>query len=605
MLAKEPRQRYPDCSSVLSDIRAVLAGQEPALEINSGTTHRMMWARWAALAALLVLVGWLVTKLNSNGPTVSASSRQLVVLPFKPAVDDAANRAFASGLTETLAAKLGQIADRYPLEIVPASEVRAQKVKNAEQARTILGATLVLEGSMQQAGSTVRVTYSLVDTRKLRQLHSGVITADAANSFAVQDRVIEEVLNRLDIELAKNDRGRMQSHGTAQPQAYESYLSGRGYLQEYDRLDSLDSAITAFQRSIQLDHSFTLAYSGLGQAYIQRFLITHSNESVAQAKDACSQAAKLDRSAPDADICLGLLFNSTGEYEKAAQQLERAVELDDSRDEAYRALGLAYEKMKRLQDAESLLKRAIVVRPQYWGGYKYLGKFYDTQGRYSEAILQYKRVVELAPDSYSGYSNLGGVYLHLGNYTAAIAELERSIAIRPTASALSNLGVAYFYQHRYEDAARNYELAAQTLPGAYAIFGNLGEAYAQIADKGTESRGNYAHALELAERGLAVNPRDGGTLMDAALYAAVLAQTAKADTYRKAGLRFSSNTPEIRLGSALVLAQLHKDKAALAELDKAFQYGLSASNVANNPAWERFAVYPEFVAMMTRAQSKK
>src|SRR5262249_42494012 len=157
---------------------------------------------------------------------------QLVVLPSQAMPGDDGSHAFARGLSETLAAKLGQIADRYPLEVVAASEVRSHNVKDAEQARSVLGATLVLDGSLQQAGSAVRVIYTLLDTHSMRQLHSGVVTADASNPFAVQDRVIEEVLRDMEIELGKEDRSRIASHATTQPRAYDSYLRGRGYLQD-------------------------------------------------------------------------------------------------------------------------------------------------------------------------------------------------------------------------------------------------------------------------------------------------------------------------------------------------------------------------------------
>jgi serine/threonine-protein kinase len=605
MLAKDPKQRYPNCAQVLADVRAVHEGRKPALGKTSRAGTLWQWVL-AAVVTLVVIGVWLMfSKLMGTAPPVSASSRQLVVLPFKPAADDANSRAFSIGLTETLTAKLGQIADRYPLEIAPASEVRAQKVKDAQQARAILGATMVLEGSMQQSGSTVRVIYSLQDTRSLRQLHSGVITADASNPFAVQDLVITEVLSKLDIELAREDRERMQSHGTSQPQAYEAYLRGRGYLQGYDRIENLDNAMAAFQRSLQADPGFALAYAGLGQAYLQHDAVMHSTESLAQAQDACSHAAQLDGSNPDAEICLGMLFNSTGEYEKAAQHLERAVGLDGSRDESYRMLALAYEKLNRMGDAESLLKRAIAVRPQYWAGYKQLGKFYDKRGRYGEAVAQFKRVVELAPDSFSGYSNLGGVYVHQGDYAAAIRVLERSIAIRPTGAALTNLGAAYFYERRYQDAADRFERATTMLSSEYLIFGDLAEAYRQLQGKQEESRKNYAHALELAEQQLRVNARDGDTLLYAALYAAMLGQNAKAESYRKSGMEFSPPGPAAKLASALVLAQLHQDSAALAELDRALQAGLSATEITNNPAWDRFAAYPKYEAMILRTREKK
>jgi tetratricopeptide (TPR) repeat protein/tRNA A-37 threonylcarbamoyl transferase component Bud32 len=607
MLAKDPAQRYQSCAETLADIRAVHSGRKPGAR-KTGARMERPRQRIASLAVVVAMAGLVVLKFGVRAPwssvPVAASSRQVVVLAFKPSAEDANSRAFANGLTETLTAKLGQIADRYPLEIVSTSDTRAQKVNDAQQARTILGATLALEGSLQQSGSTVRVIYSLVDTRTLRQVHSGVITADASNPFAVQDRVIEEVLNSLDIELAKQDRGRMQSHGTMQPQAYVSYLRGRGYLQGYDRSENLDNAIAALRRSLEADPKFALAYAGLGQAYMHRYAIMHRPESIGEAKVACARAAELDGSSPDGEICLGMLFNATGEYEKAAQHLERAVKLDASGDESYRALALSYEGLKRLNDAESALKRAIALRPQYWAGYKRLGQFEAAHGRYDEAIEQFRRVVELAPDSFSGYSNLGAVYVIQGKYAEAIDALERSITIRPGAPALTNLGAAYFYQRKYLEAAHSYERAAEMTPNEYKIFGNLGEAYQQVEGRHEESRKNYTQALKLAEQWLEVNAKDGGARLNAAVYAAMLGQATKAEAYRKSGLNMSSRDPEARKRSALVLAQLHKDSRALDELKRALDAGLSVTEITNNPAWQRFAGYPEYAAIIARERRK-
>ena len=576
------------------------------------TTGSKRWGLLAVMAAVLVLVAMGLYRFTGHrewrsasvSPEQASASRQMVVLPFQPPAEDANSRAFANGLTETLAAKLGQIADRYPLEIVSAGETRAQKVNDAQQARTVLGATLVLEGSLHQSGSAIRVTYSLVDTRTLRQVHSGVITADASNPFAVQDRVIDEVLNGLDIELATEDRRRLQSHETTQPQAYDSYVRARGYLQDYDRSDNVDSAIGALRRSLEVDPKFALAYAGLGQAYMYRYTLTHEPESIAEAKNACTHAAELDGSSPDGELCLGMLFDATGEYEKATQHMERAVKLDPGRDESYRQLALAYEGSKRLNDAESALKKAIALRPKYWAGYKSLGRFEAAHGRDDEAVEQFKRVVELAPDSFGGYSNLGAVYVNQGEYPEAIDVLKRSIAIRPGAPALSNLGAAYFYQGRYLEAADAYERAAQMTPNQYVIFGNLGEAYHQIEGKSEQSRKNYTQALKLAEQRLQVNAKDGWARLDAALYAAMLGEGAKAEAYRKSGLSMSSQDPEGRLRSALVLAQLHKDGLALNELQRAVHAGLSVSVIKNHPAWRRFTGYPQYDAIIASEQTK-
>jgi serine/threonine-protein kinase len=612
MLAKEPAQRYQTCTDVLADVCAVRDGRDPALEknparANSTWRRKIMWL--AAAVTLIVLISLLLPgslpRMPWSAVPVNASSRQLAVLPFETTNQDANSRAFAGGLTETLAAKLGEIADRYPLEIVSAAEVRKQNVRDARHARSLLGATLILEGSLQQSGNTVRIIYTMVDTRSLRQVHSGVITADNANIFAVQDRVIAEVLKKLDIELAKEDRGRMEKHGTTQPEAYDYYLRGRGYLQDYDRLDSLENAAAEFQRSLRLDPRFALAYAGLGQAFLHKYALAHSPESLQAANDACRHSAQLDPSGPDAEICLGMLFNTTGRYDAAVQHLEHALKLDSTRDESYRELAIAYEGEKRLSDAESLLRKAVALRPHYWAAYKWLGRFYEAHGRYDQAAEQFKRVVDMASDSVDGYSNLGAVYVEQGKYAEAIDALERSIRIQPTASALNNVGAVYFYQSRYADAARSYELATQLTPDDYRIFGNLGEAYGQIGGKQEESRRNYAQALKLADQRLIANGNDSGALLEAALYAAVLGQNAKAEEYRKSGIALSGHDPEARFNSALVLAQMHQDDRALAELGRALAGGLPASEVTDNPSWRRFTANPRFAAVMAKARKKQ
>jgi eukaryotic-like serine/threonine-protein kinase len=609
MLAKEPSQRYQSCADVLADLQAVRAGQKPVLDKPSPARKklRILWGALAAIfVVLLVLMFWKTSaRMPWSAVPVAASSRQLVVLPFQAASQDANSRAFADGLTETLAAKLGQIADRYPLEIVPASEVRTQRVTNAQEARTALGATLVLQGSLQQSGSTIRVIYSLIETRSRRQVTSGVITADASNAFAVQDRVIEEVLNSLDIELAKQDRRLVAAHGTAQPEAYQHYLRGRGFLQTYDREDNLDAAISEFESSLETDPQFALAYAGLGQAHLHRYSLAHLPESLDAARVACARAVDLDSRSPDGEICLGMLANATGQYEDAVRHLEKALKLDGSRDESYRELAIAYKGLERPADAEALLKRAVLLRPQYWAPYKWLGWFYASHGRYEEAETQFKRVVELAPDSIDGYSNLGAVYVKQGKLAEGIDMLERSIKIQPTSAALNNVGALYFYQRKFPEAARSYEEAAHMSPYDYRIFDNLGEVYGQMEGKQGESRKNYAHALDLAQRRLGANPRDSEVLLDAALYAAILGQSAKAEEYRKAAMKLPGQDPERRFNSAVVLAHLQQDNRALAELDRALQEGLPASEITENPVWKRFGSDPRFLVILEKGKKKK
>lgn len=598
MLAKDPEQRYQRCEDTLTDIRAVQSGKKPRLGETRSLLNRF-WMRgvFAAILVVALLVPTRYLRMPWQAGQVQAAVRELAVLPFQPTAQDSGSRAFALGLTETLAARLGEIADRYPVEVVPAAEVRAQSVSDARHARSLLGASLVLEGSFQQSGSTVRILYSLVDTRSLRQLHSGVITVESSDTFAVQDRVIEEVLKMLDIELAQSDRGLMGAHGTADPQAYDSYLRGRGYLQQYDRTESLQNAIAEFRHSLAADPQFGAAYAGLGQAYLHLYSITHAPGSLSSATEACKSAAELNKGNPDGEICLGMLANASGKFETAAEHLEHALKLDSSRPDIYQQLAIAYEKDKRGADAELLLKREIALRPESYDGYQALGWFYSQHGRYDEAALQFKRVIEIAPDSIMGYSNLGATLVLQGNYSEAIDALERSIRIQPTAPALNNLGAVYFYLRKYPESASAYQRAARMTPDDYTVFGNLGEAYAQMPARQEESRQAYMQALRLARQRLQASPKDGDALLSAALFAASLGKSEEAEPYRRAGVKASGQNPETRFISAQVLARLHQDAKALAELERALHLGLPLSEVSGDPEWQRFSGDPKYQAM--------
>jgi len=49
---------------------------------------------------------------------------------------------------------------------------------------------------------------------------------------------------------------------------------------------------------------------------------------------------------------------------------------------------------------------------------------------------------------------------------------------------------------------------------------------------------------------------------------------------------------------------MHSDSRALAELELALNAGLPASEVTDNPAWQRFGANPKFMALMEKAQKK-
>ena len=476
MLAKDPGERYA-AAELVADLRA--------LPPDSTSLAASVTRRWtgklrgigiatAAIALVILLLAGVFRQANFSlrRPTLP-EKKFLAVLPFDVAEQDPNSSAFCRGLTETLAARLTQLGDRYNLQVISPSEIRKLAIASPQQARAGLGVNLVLEGSFHKSGSRVRVIYDLVDTSTRRVLRADTITADSSDPFDIEDRVVRSAMRAFDMELGAKERQELSTRGTTQPAAYDFYLRGRGYLLEYQKPENIESAIQVFRRALDLDPEFALALAGLGESYWQKYELTQNSEWVARAQETCQRAS----AGGSGYECLGRIYNGTGKYEEAATEFERALSANPLSQDVYRGLAFAYEHLGKTADAEQAYNRAISVHPEYWGGYNWLGSFFYRQARYQEAARMFAQVTELAPDNVRGYNNLGGVYVAMGRYADAIPVLQRSVTIAPNEGGYSNLGTAYFYSRRFSDAAGAYEQAVKLNEHSRTLWGNLGDAY--------------------------------------------------------------------------------------------------------------------------------
>ena len=627
MMAKGPAERYPDASQLLQDLRYVQqTNSHPELVLPSWAPAPL-WKRILIPALASVLGGTLLLGAYRSAPVQgwlrgSEPPRRvfLAVLPFAPASGDVNSRAFSDGVTEALAVRLTQLTASYPLEIVGPREIRTEAVQDAEQARKVFGANLALEGSVSRSDHRIRVSYSLVDSATRHQLRADSVTVDdVSGPLSLEDRLVESIVSMLGLDLRpadlrsndlrtsdlrtsdlrSNDRGN-SGRGTVQPAAYDFYLRGRGFLQDYETAGHLDAAVEAFRLAQEQDDHYALAYAGLGESYWHKYEALRDHDWVRQALRSCQRSVELAASLPNGHACLGVVFNGTGEYEKAAEEFQRALALDSTNDDATRGLATSYEKLGRLDTAEQTFKKAIDLRPQYWAGYAWLGGFYYHQARYDDAARMYTEWIALAPESFQGYNNLGAMYLLQGRYGDAIPQFRRSADINPTLDAYANLGTAYFYQGSFEDAARTYLEAVRVGENdseVYLAWGNLAEAYYWAPGEREQASDAYHRAIALATDHLRVNPKDARVLSGLALYHAMLGDEGEAVRMVQRTLQLAPGDTELLVETAKVDEHLGRHAEALANLAKARKLGASAYVVRDDPEFRSLAANVQFQEM--------
>jgi len=605
-MAKDPALRYANARDMAEDLRKIQDGTPGKLlpvPVRRAPSRKRVLFRVgiaifiviAVLIAGVLAISKVRRRLAADKPH---ASMRLAILPFTPAGGDANSKAFADGLTETLAAKLTQLTGQYPLQIVPPNEIRGEGITTAEQARKGFGVDRVLIGSLHESGTRVRVTYSLVDPEAMRQLSADTITADSSDTFAVEDRVVENVVQMLGLQLEQNARASLITHGTQEPAAYDYYLRGRGYLQDYHKLENLEAAIAVFGRALQRDPNYALAYAGMGEAYWYKYEATREREWVDKAFASCEHAVALSPETSAGHSCLGTVFNGTGRYQQAATEFQRAVKLDFTSDDAVRGLALAYEQLGRAPEAEKTFQEAIQARPQYWAGYAALGHFYIQQARYGEAEQQFRRSIYLAPDDPHSYRSLGGAYIYIGKYKEAIDILRKAVALYPTTQAYSNLGVAFFNLRQFSDAVDAYQHACPTQTADYIACGNLARAYYWAPNQRSRAEQYYRRAIALAKERLTVNPRDGDPHILMANYYAMLGDKPSALQHLDEALALRPEDPEFLLTAAIVHNQFGENQEAIALLKKSLERGYSAAEIRAAPELDNLRNQPELQQLL-------
>jgi serine/threonine-protein kinase len=578
-LAKDPAERYASTWDLARELRTVRDRlSEVSTAVGLTAPHPRLRKPWLlAGPAALLLAASLVppvrqAALRWAGFPAVPRERHLAVLPFSESGNTDAG--FVEGLAETLTGRLTQL-ERFQgsLWVVPASEVRQARVGSASAARRTFGVNLVVTGSAQRSGGRLRLTANLVDAETLRQIRSTALDAPISEAAVWQEDVVDHVVNMLDLEIGPEARKVLRAGVTQVAGAYELYLQGRSELMHFEDLESIGRAIGLFQRAVQQDPSYALAYAGMGEAHWRRYQLTKQLASAELGQKACQRAAELNDLLAPVHVTLGLIHAGTGRHEQAIQDFERALALDPGNVEAWRESAVSREAQGRLDEAEATYKKAVALKPDYWAGENALAGYYYRHGRYSEAETLFGQALALAPDNGRVLSNLGGLYQVLGRLPEAQAMLERAVQLRPDPDALSNLASLQFSRKLFPDAARSFEQAVQIRSEDSGLWHNLASAYYWVPGGREKARAAFERAARLAERERSTNPRDPSVLMRLADCNAMIGKPAEARAYAAAGLALAPANVNLMVDAAAIYEQLGERALALDWLRKALRGG--------------------------------
>jgi serine/threonine-protein kinase len=599
-LEKQPDHRWQRAEDIVRALDTIATPESgtvagAAIPRPRGRARRGRWIAATMVATAVAVTAWM----GIQWSRAAGSPRVLAVVPLTAIGDSVTTRAFGDGLVEILASRLTELTRGVepPLWVIPPGEIRELAITSAAKARAELNATLAFTGSLQQAGSDLRLTLNLVDAASLRQVRSAQIVAPPGDVATWEEGAVSQALVMLDVTPTQSGvpKGPDARRRVPVARAYELYVRGRGTLTRSDRTRAdVTKAIELFEQAVAADSQYALALAGLGEAYWLQYDIVRDTTWVSQAIATSRRALALDDSLPDVWATLALIASGMGQSEEALSNAQRALVLDPYHVAAQLRMGAAYQQLRRYDDAERVYASLVEQQPYYWRTYSTFAFLRYVQGRYLESAELYSRAGALAPGNATVYRNAGAIYFILDQWDEARAMLERSIATEPTSSALSNLGTLEYFEGQFAAAAGRYREAIALTEQDPLLWRNLGDAYRQMPGRSDGARQAFERCVKIALAELQVNPNDDFTLSNLAFAYAVLGQWAEARRISDRLARAVGDDADLMFSLAQISEELGDREQAVTWLVGAVQGGYSLRSAVSEPQLAAVRMDPAF-----------
>lgn len=457
-LNKNREKRHQTMKGFLSDLKQIRQRLEFEIELQ-----RFNSSNYALAVGAEISFAEQATRIlpkNLFLPTRKTRTRKaidsLAVLPLVNDSGDANTEYLSDGITECIINSLSKLPK---LRVVPRSTVFRYKGQETDlqEIGNELGVRAVFAGRIVQVGESLIVKAELVDIANEAQIWGEQYRREMIDIFTLLEEIAEDISEKLKLKLSGEDKKHLAKRYTENTEAYQFYLKGRYFVTTKRTEEWIKKGIGYFQKAIDLDPNYALAYSGISEAY-------------------------------------GFLASSTGgwsprkAYPKAKAAALKALELDDALGEAHCTLGFSYLLYDwNFAEAEREFRRAIELSPNYPNAHDGYGFYLKAVGRHTEAIEKCKQVQQLDPLSPFAHVSLGYAYYFARDYEKAIDECNKALEMDKNSTfAYRNLGLAYLQQGKYNDAITALSNAVKYSSGGLAFESYLGFAYA-VADKRAEA----------------------------------------------------------------------------------------------------------------------
>src|SRR5207249_2585974 len=379
----------------------------------------------ASLVALAAAIGWNVWQGALISHPIALATNGIAVLPFENLSGDPDNAYFADGIQEEILTRLAKIAD---LKVISRTSTQhyQDKPRNLREIAQQLGVANILEGSVQKAADQVRVTVQLINAQTDSHLWADTYDRKLTDILGVESEIAKRIAESLQAKLTGREEQALAVTPTDNPKAYDAYLHGvasepRAHTSFSH--DLAEKAIGFYERAVQLDPNFALAWARLSREDALFYFNLEMPNRAARgdaAKRALENAQKLDPNSAETLLALGYYqYWVLNDHERAKTTFGRVSKMLPSSSEVPYALALVNRREGHWDESIAYWEQALALDPRNAELLVNAAWTYTMLRQFPVAIKLYDRVLDITPNNPDVMAAKAGIYQAQGNLQEA------------------------------------------------------------------------------------------------------------------------------------------------------------------------------------------
>jgi TolB-like protein/class 3 adenylate cyclase len=384
--------------------------------------RRLIAATILLLTALALGFGFWIASHRAAPKSASTSQKSIAVLPFENLSEDKANAYFADGIQEEILTRLAKIAD---LKVISRTSTQQYQSKpgNLSEIAKQLGVANILEGSVQKVADQVRVNVQLIQVASDSHLWADTYDRKLVDIFGVESEVAKAIAESLQAKLTGGEQQALAVKPTNNSEAYDAYLRGLTLEARTSTSPSdWEKVVGFYERSVQLDPAFALAWARLSRANAQVYF--SGLDATPARRDATERALnsaqKLQPNSPETLLAQAYYqYWVLRDYELAKATFGRVRELLPGSSEVPGALALIARRQGQWDQSVAYWEQTLALDPR---NIQWLGIAAQTYGmlrQFPTALKTYDRVLDIVPNDLDTVAAEAAIYQAEGNLEQA------------------------------------------------------------------------------------------------------------------------------------------------------------------------------------------